>query len=84
MKLAKNLFCYLKVIHIVHLCYHPKIIGPVINNKQNNKDVLFMGCKGTHREKGPWDETPALRESMNTEIWVVGTLSQLFIRGSKK
>ena len=53
MKSAKNLFCYLKVIHIVHLCYHPKIIGPVLNNKQNNKYVLFMVFKGTHREKGP-------------------------------
>ena len=36
----------------------------------------------THREKGPSDKTPALTESTNMGIWVVGTTNQLFIRGS--
>ena len=30
-------FCYLKVIHILHPRYHPKIIGHILENKQNNK-----------------------------------------------
>ena len=38
--------------------------------------------KDTHREKAPANKTPALRKSTNTGVWAVGTLSQLFIRGS--
>ena len=38
--------------------------------------------KDTHREKAPSNETPALTKSMNMDIWVVGTLNQLLIRGS--
>ena len=41
-----------------------------------------MGFKGTHSEKGPSNETPEFRKSMNMEIWVVGTSNQLFIRRS--
>ena len=29
--------------------------------------------KDTHREKAPSNKTPALSESMNMDIWVVGT-----------
>ena len=29
-------FCYLKIIHILHKCYHPKIIGRILKNKQQN------------------------------------------------
>ena len=37
----------------------------------------------THRKKTLSNETPALTNSMNMEIWVVGTSNQLFnIRGS--
>ena len=39
--------------------------------------------KDTHREKAPSDKTPALTESINMDIWVVGTSNQSFIRGSK-
>ena len=28
--------------------------------------------KDTHREKAPSNKTPALSESMNMDIWVVG------------
>ena len=72
----------LKVIHILHSRCHPKIIGDALKNKQKNKYILFMGFKGTHREKGPSNETPEFRKSMNMEIWVVGTSNQLFIRRS--
>ena len=29
--------CCLKIIHIIHLHYHPKIIGHTLENKQKNK-----------------------------------------------
>ena len=32
-------FCYLKMIHIFHQHYHPKIIGHTIKNKEKNKCV---------------------------------------------
>ena len=34
-------FCYLKIIHILHPHYHPKIIGHILKNKQKNKCVCF-------------------------------------------
>ena len=39
--------------------------------------------KDTHREKAPSNKTPALRKSTNMGVWAVGTLNQLFIRGSE-
>ena len=36
----------------------------------------------THREKAPSKKTPALRKSTNMVVWAVGTLNQLFTRGS--
>ena len=30
-------FCYLKIIHIIHPRYQPKIIGYILKNKQKNK-----------------------------------------------
>ena len=36
-----------------------------------------------HREKAPSNKTPALGKSTNMGVWVVGTLSQLFARGSQ-
>ena len=33
-------FCYLKIIHILHLCYQRKIIGH-IKNKEKNKCVCI-------------------------------------------
>ena len=38
--------------------------------------------KYTDREKAPPNKTPALRKSTNMGVWAVGTLNQLFIRGS--
>ena len=34
-------FCYLKVIHILHPRYHPKIMGHILKNKQKNKFVYI-------------------------------------------
>ena len=34
-------FCYLKIIHILHPRYHPKIIGHILKNKQKNKCVCI-------------------------------------------
>ena len=34
-------FCYLKIILIVHPCYHPNIIRHILKNKQKNKCVCF-------------------------------------------
>ena len=36
----------------------------------------------THREKAPSNKSLAPRKSTNMSIWAVGTLNQLFIRGS--
>ena len=41
-----------------------------------------MNLKGTHREKAPSNKTLALIKSKTMYIGVVGTLNQLFIRGS--
>ena len=37
--------------------------------------------KDTHRERSVSNKTQALTKSMNMDIWVFGTLNQLFIRG---
>ena len=34
-------FCYLKILHILHLHYHPKIIEHILKNKQQNKCVCI-------------------------------------------
>ena len=33
-------FCYLNIIHILHPCYYPKIIGHIQKNKQKEKYVF--------------------------------------------
>ena len=38
--------------------------------------------KDTHKDKTPSYKTPALKKSANMGVWAVGTLNQLFIRGS--
>ena len=38
--------------------------------------------KDTHSEKAPSNKTLALTKITNIDIWVVGILNQLFIRGS--
>ena len=43
---------------------------------------IFCIFKDTHREKAPSNKTPALRNSTNMGVLVLGTLNQLFIRGS--
>ena len=34
-------FCYLKIIHILHPRYYPKIVGHILNNKQKNMCVCM-------------------------------------------
>ena len=41
----------------------------------------FISCAVTHKENVPSNKTRALTKSMNMDIWVVGKLNQLFIRG---
>ena len=43
---------------------------------------LSICFRNTHREKAPSNKTLELTESVNMDIWVVGTSNQLFIRGS--
>ena len=78
-----------KVIFFLELCK---------NNEKKKKGSVcvcsiftFTNCsifnsiiwfKDTHREKAPSNKTPALRKSTNMGVWAVGTLNQLFIRGS--
>ena len=38
--------------------------------------------KDTRWEKAPSNETPVLIKSTNMGTWIVGTINQLFIRGS--
>ena len=45
-------------------------------------EIVEYYRKDTHREKAPSSKTPALRKSTNMDVWVVGILNQLFIRGS--
>ena len=45
-------------------------------------DSLLFLPKDNHREKGASNKTPALTESMNMDIQVVGTSNQLLTRGS--
>ena len=41
-----------------------------------------ISFKDPQREKAPLNKTPVLSESMNMDIWVVGSSNQLFITGS--
>ena len=47
---------------------------------RNKKNIYHI--RDTYREKVPSNKTSALREITNMGVWAVGTLSQLFIRGS--
>ena len=57
------------------------------NNKKTCRIILFtlqerIMLKDTHREKAPSNKTLALTKSMNTDIQVIGTSNQIFIRSS--
>ena len=55
------------------------LAGKLIRSYLNVDTNAF---KDTHSGKSPSSKIPALTKSMNMDIWVVGTLKQLFIRGS--
>ena len=44
--------------------------------------LVFQLLKDSHKEKEPSNKTPALRKIANMDVWAVGSLNQLFIRGS--
>ena len=46
------------------------------------KATWIYFIKDTHREKAPWKRLQSFTESMNMDIWIVGTSKQLFLRGS--
>ena len=46
------------------------------------KTNFLCDIKDTHREKPPSNKTPALTKSIILDIWVVGILYRLFMRGS--
>ena len=47
--------------------------------RDENRKICFS--KGTHWKNATSNKTPALTKIMNMDIWVVGTLNQLFIIG---
>ena len=50
--------------------------------KNSTIHILNMLFKDTHREKAPSNKTQAFTKSMSMDIWVVGTLNLVFVRGS--
>ena len=51
-------FCYLKIIHIFHPCYDPKIIGQVtsVQNRQKNKCACIHEIIQYHNENSDENE----------------------------
>ena len=45
--------------------------------------LYLLAITSQCREKAPSNKTPALTKIMNMDIWVVGTLNQLFVRVPK-
>ena len=54
---------------------YPNKVSLMLKNKNGN-------LKDTHREETPSNKTPALWKGTIMGVWAVGTLNQLFIRGS--
>ena len=44
-------------------------------------ETQIQFLKDTHREKTPSNKTQELTKSLNMNIWVLGALNQLFVRG---
>ena len=45
------------------------------------KQFFLSIVKNTHRKKAQINKIPVLTKSIHTDIWVVGTSNQLFVRG---
>ena len=58
--------------------YFPKDQKGTLGRKGLTKKIF----KDTHREKAPSNKIPALTKTINMDIWVVGTLNQLYITSS--
>ena len=57
---------------------------PPLHGNTHNRNVLDVSRKvfeDTHRENTHSKKTRGLLKSINMDIWVIGTLNQLFIRG---
>ena len=59
-------------------CFNLKVKFHIKTHAASRK---ILEVKDTHGEKTPSNKTPALTESTDMDIWVVGTSNQLFIRG---
>ena len=46
-----------------------------LDDKLGNRELKLKFFKGYSQGKAPSHKTPALTQSMNMEIWVVGTLN---------
>ena len=47
-----------------------------------DKKIKERILRGTHMEKAPSNKITAFTKIMNIDIWVIGTLNQLLLRGS--
>ena len=47
----------------------------------DNKLLNYYLVQDSHTENTPSNKTQALTKSTNMDIWLIGTLTQLFIRG---
>ena len=59
-------FRYLKIIHILHLSCHPKIIGHILKNKQKNKCACIHEIRRLNQHYATF-EAQLMRRSTNTE-----------------
>ena len=79
---------YSKMIKVIHSFLHFKwttaTTRRTISVPKNFMSLHLWSwiLKDTLREKVPSNKSPAPRKNMNMGVWAVGTLNQLFIRGS--
>ena len=83
--LTSSLMCHLDLsVKTTFICFLQASFEKVENylavDVKNNSIETFL--KDTYRENTPSNKTQALTKGMNTDIWVIVTLNQLFKRGS--
>ena len=54
----------------------------ILQNIECRLSYDFISLKNSFREKAPPIKTPVLRKNSNIGVWTVGTLNELFMRGS--
>ena len=70
-----------QVCSIILTSFRQEVVLPPTSKRLPKKPTQIR-VKDTNREKVSSNETQALTESIKMGIWVVGTSSQLFIKGS--